>query len=83
MKKTAMAFDERKEPRSYKKFQITENDLPLIRLLEPEHQEMLRASGSYAQIAAQLKLPLGTVRSRLHRARAALAALRQEFLGNP
>ena len=44
--------------------------------LSPEHQAVLDATGGYAEIAFQLKLPLGTVKSRLCRARAELERLR-------
>jgi DNA-directed RNA polymerase specialized sigma24 family protein len=37
---------------------------------------MLRQEGSLEEISARLQLPLGTVKSRTHRARAALDALR-------
>jgi len=53
-----------------------------IEQLEPEHREVvhLRFAGqlSYAEIAQTLQLPIGTVRSRLHRA---LNAIRRQTRG--
>ncbi len=60
-----------------RKFTITDADAPLIAKLSPEHQQMLaRNKSSTATIAAELDLPEGTVKSRMHRARNALEALR-------
>jgi DNA-directed RNA polymerase specialized sigma24 family protein len=39
-------------------------------------------TGSYAEMVGQLQVPPGTLRSRLHRARAALVALRQKQSGS-
>jgi DNA-directed RNA polymerase specialized sigma24 family protein len=38
----------------------------------------LTTQGNYAEIARSLNLPPGTVRSRMHRARKALAKLRRD-----
>jgi len=62
----------------FRRFVIFESDEPLIAVLSPDHQNVLRLTGSYAEMVAQLQVPPGTLRSRLHRARAALAALRQK-----
>jgi DNA-directed RNA polymerase specialized sigma24 family protein len=47
----------------------------LLPSLSGPHQEALRATGSMEDRAAHLKLPIGTLKSRLHRARRALALL--------
>jgi DNA-directed RNA polymerase specialized sigma24 family protein len=65
-----------------REFVILENDEPLIAALSPDHQNVLRLPGSYAEMVAQLQVPLGTLRSRLHRARAALLVLRQKRSGS-
>jgi len=62
-------------------FIIFESDEPLIATLQPYHQNVLRWTGPYAEMAAQLQVSPGTLRSRLHRARAALVALRQKQSG--
>jgi RNA polymerase sigma-70 factor (ECF subfamily) len=53
-----------------------------IAALPPAHQEILRlryfGDLSYAELAEALAIPLGTVMSRLHAARKALAGLMQE-----
>lgn len=61
----------------FRAFKLNETDSALIEKLPANHQEMLRARGSYAEIGAALNLPSGTVRSRLNRARAALVAMRE------
>jgi DNA-directed RNA polymerase specialized sigma24 family protein len=57
---------------------VTEEDAPLLLQLAPPHREILLAKGNYKEVGLNLRLPLGTVRSRLHRARAALNRLREE-----
>jgi DNA-directed RNA polymerase specialized sigma24 family protein len=47
----------------------------LLPSLSAPHREVLRATGSMKDRAARLKLPAGTLKSRLHRARRALAIL--------
>jgi DNA-directed RNA polymerase specialized sigma24 family protein len=54
---------------------LSEEEEGLIPKLSPPHQEVLRVDGSMEDRAAQLKVPVGTLKSRLHRARKALAAL--------
>lgn len=53
--------------------------------LRPNHLKILRASmeGSYADMAQVLSLNIGTVKSRLNRARAALALARQKQFVHP
>lgn len=56
---------------------ITEADKLLIDRLSDAHQAILALQDqTYDAIAAALHIPGGTVRSRLHRARAALKRLR-------
>jgi len=59
-------------------FPLTEQDEPLLSQLSPRYVEILRQEGQMADIASRLNLPIGTVKSRLHRARAALMALRRQ-----
>ncbi len=60
---------------------ITHEDAQLLPELSAEHREILVAlPRSYAELATHLKVPVGTVRSRLHRARAALVKLREQRL---
>lgn len=47
----------------------------LLPSLSAPHQEALRATGSMEDKAAHLNMPIGTVKSRSHRARRALALL--------
>lgn len=62
----------------YLHFKLLPGDDKLIEQLSPEQQAALRSEGSYLKRAAQLGVALGTVRSRLHRAREALSRLRAE-----
>jgi DNA-directed RNA polymerase specialized sigma24 family protein len=61
-----------------KGIELKPSDDPLLEYLTPTQLEILRAHGSYDEIAATLNIPIGTVRSRLSRARAALVQLRKE-----
>ena len=62
--------------RERRNFRLEPADLELIDQLKAEHREILLCDGSYVERATKLNLAIGTVRSRLHRARAALEALR-------
>ena len=53
-------------------------DPGLIEKLSQHHRDILLATGTYKEIAASLGIPLGTVRSRLNRARAALKQMQAE-----
>lgn len=57
---------------------LTESDNSLIAKLPLHFQTILRQEGDINQISQRLDMPVGTVKSRLHRARAALTALRLE-----
>lgn len=57
-------------------FVMYPSDKGLIELMPPTYQEALRATGSYADRAAKLNMPQGTIRSRLNRARERLVKLR-------
>ena len=59
-------------------FSLQPEDEELIAQLPAPQQAALRSEGSYAERAQQMGVAIGTVRSRLHRARAALVKLRAE-----
>lgn len=59
---------------------ITESDAPLIVEMGKTHREVLLASGSYEELAVQFSVPLGTIKSRISRARTELAKMRAEAL---
>jgi DNA-directed RNA polymerase specialized sigma24 family protein len=61
----------------YKSFELMPSDEPLLELLPYRQQQLLKAQGTYKERAEQLGVPVGTIRSGLHRARAALEQLRQ------
>jgi hypothetical protein len=61
-------------------FAFTAEDEPLITTMKADFQTVLKANGKLATIAAELEIPLGTVKSRLNRARQQLAALREQEL---
>ena len=62
----------------YFRFKFLAGDDALLPKLSEEHRAALRSEGSYKDRAAALGVAIGTVRSRLHRARARLEELRQE-----
>ena len=57
---------------------LTEQDEPLLGQLPDKYVEILRQEGSIADIAGRLNIARGTVKSRTHRARVALDALRAQ-----
>jgi len=60
----------------YADVNLLPSDAPLIQLMRPEHAAVMRLPGSLGDKARALGVPIGTVRSRLHRARAHLVRLR-------
>jgi len=56
---------------------VQAGDKELLAYLPPSQQQILQVTGTYQQIAAALNVPVGTVRSRLNRARSALIELRR------
>ena len=66
-------------PQPFRGFRLLPSDDTLIAKLKPEYQAVLRATGTYAELAQQFKVSDGTLRNRLHRARAALVVLRQRY----
>jgi|SwirhisoilCB3_FD_contig_41_1066712_length_441_multi_2_in_0_out_0_1 DNA-directed RNA polymerase specialized sigma24 family protein len=61
---------------------LTEQDEPLLAQLPDKYVEILRQEGSIADIASRLNIARGTVKSRTHRARVALDALRAQSRQN-
>ncbi len=57
---------------------LTEQDESLLAQLPDKYVEILRQEGSIADIASRLNIARGTVKSRTHRARVALDALRAQ-----
>jgi DNA-directed RNA polymerase specialized sigma24 family protein len=74
----AMARDPKAVAASFRGFVVLETDAQLIDELKPNHQNVLRLTGSYAEMIERLQVPSGTLRSRLNRARTALLKLRQK-----
>jgi DNA-directed RNA polymerase specialized sigma24 family protein len=66
----------RQRAQQFKGMHVLESDEPLLATLKQREQAVLRTTGSYEDRARKLGVPVGTVRSRLHRARAKLIALR-------
>lgn len=58
-------------------FRLRESDKPLLEKLTDNEQIILRqGGGKIRSIAGYLDLPIGTVKSRMHRARTKLIAMR-------
>jgi DNA-directed RNA polymerase specialized sigma24 family protein len=74
----ASARRSRQRAPQFKGMLVLETDEPLLAALEPKAQAVLRTNGSYEERAKELNVPVGTLRSRLHRARAKLVALRSQ-----
>jgi hypothetical protein len=60
----------------YLHFKLLPGDEELLSLLSEDHRALLIADGTYEELAKQFGIPTGTVRSRLHRARAMMVQLR-------
>ncbi|WP_398471523.1 hypothetical protein [Tardiphaga sp.] len=63
-------------------FKLTDDDNAHVSKLAPSSQALLIAAetdigGSYAQLSAFFNIPLGTVKSRINRARNKIEALRE------
>jgi hypothetical protein len=78
-----MTVSEMRGPQPFRGFRILPSDDVLIAKLKPEYRAVLRATGTYAELAQQFKVSDGTLRNRLHRARAALVALRHRYSRPP
>jgi DNA-directed RNA polymerase specialized sigma24 family protein len=66
----------RRRESQFQGMHVLETDEPLLATLWPNEQAVLRTNGSYGERAKELNVPVGTLKSRLHRARAKLVALR-------
>ena len=67
---------------NYLRFQLQPGDEAFLNLLPEEQRVLLVADGRYVDKAAQFNIPVGTVRSRIHRARATIARLRNASGGS-
>jgi polysaccharide pyruvyl transferase WcaK-like protein len=67
----------KKRPQKYTGFALQPGDEELLDQLSPQQQEILRSKGPYNDLAAALGVAVGTIKSRLHRARASLSAVRE------
>jgi DNA-directed RNA polymerase specialized sigma24 family protein len=66
-----------KRKQKYINFTLLPSDAALLPSLSEEQRTLLQTEGRYKERALKLGLLIGTVRSRLHRARAALQRLRE------
>lgn len=73
--------EKEKRPQKYLNFRVQPEDHALLASLPEPQRDVLLTDGIYEERARQLGIPVGTVRSRLHRARAALEALRAGHSG--
>jgi hypothetical protein len=62
----------------FRRFELRPGDDELMAFVSENQRALLQASGSYEARAARFGLPLGTVRSRIHRGRMALKSLREK-----
>ena len=62
-------------------FTTSPEDAALIKKLSAHHQQALAWTGTYAGMATELRVAVGTIKSRRNRARNALRALRQSEEG--
>jgi DNA-directed RNA polymerase specialized sigma24 family protein len=67
----------KKRAQKYNGFALRPGDEELLDQLSPQQQKILLSEGPYNDLAAALGVAVGTLKSRLHRARAALSALRE------
>lgn len=65
-----------KRQQSFLRFTLEPGDEARLEQLTQGQRELVMAKGGYKELSERFNIPLGTVRSRLHRARAALIALR-------
>ena len=72
------ACPSRQRATQFKGMHVLESDEPLLATLKPKEQAVLRTNGFYDDRAQKLNVPVGTLKSRLHRARAKLVALRSQ-----
>ena len=64
-------------------FALQPGDDALLPFLPEAQRLLLQTDGHYRDRAERLGIPIGTVRSRLHRARASLERLREHLPGGP
>lgn len=57
---------------------LTDADAFLLLKMGEAHRTVLLATGSYVERAAQMKVAVGTIKSRVNRSRAVLAKMRAE-----
>ena len=72
-----------KRQQRFLRFQLQPGDEALLDHLSENQRALLLSDGSYKERAERFGLPVGTVRSRLHRARAMLEQLRQDHRDAP
>ena len=70
-----------KRKQKFVDFALQPGDDALLPSLPEAQRLLLQTDGSYQDRAERLAIPIGTVRSRLHRARAALERLREHNPG--
>lgn len=65
-----------KRQQRFLRFKLQPGDEANLSQLTESQRQLISAEGGYKELSERFNMPLGTVRSRLHRARAALIALR-------